>query len=140
MSGFRALPHVADLILEAWAPERLACFEAAVTGLVATFADAGPAVADRTVEFTVAATTDEGLLVHLLEEVIFLVDTEGCVPVGVTILDADGGLRGSFATVDVTQVEQIGALPKGVSRSEAEFAGDGEGDRQRWHCRVTIDV
>ena len=134
------LPHVADVIVEAWAPGRLACFEAAVTGLVATFADARDARPDRDVPFTLAAAADVDLLVRLLEEVIFLVDAEGRVPVAATVGAADGGLRGTFATVAAERVEATGAVPKGVSRSEAEFASEDDAGRPRWRCRVTVDV
>lgn len=141
MAGFRVLPHVADLILEAWGPGRPECFAAAVQGLVATFADAGGTPADRSVGFSVTGATDEDLVVRLLEEVIFLVDAEGRVPVSVTVTDAAAGrLRGSFGTVAVERVEESGALPKGVSRSGVEFACDDAGDGHRCRCRVIVDV
>lgn len=140
MTGYRVLPHVADVILEAWAPERLGCFEAAVMGLVGAVVDVGDARADRRVEFAVAATSDEDLLVRLLEEVIFLVDAEGRIPVAVTVAEAPEGLRGWFESVSVEQVEETGALPKGVSRSGVQFACDDRGAETRWRCRVMIDV
>jgi SHS2 domain-containing protein len=128
---------VADIVLEAWGPDRCACFAAAVRGLVAAFADPGDAEPDRTIAVCLAPASDEDLLVRLLEEVIFLVDAEGRVPVAARIVAVDGGLQGEFDTVGVDRVEEVGALPKGVSRTDVEMrprAGDG------WHCRVLVDV
>ena len=137
-TGYRLLPHVADVIVEAWAPDRPGCLDAAVKGLVATFADPGRAAPDGRVEFGFEAASDEEVLVRLLDEVIFLVDAHGLVPLTVTLFDADGAVRGWFATVPVDMVEETGAVPKGISRSGLEFGYDARA--RRWHCRVIVDV
>lgn len=130
-------PHVADLVLEAWGADRLTCLASAVTGLVATFADPSGAPPGPSVEFAIPPAPDEDLLVRLLEEVIYLVDVRGLVPVAVRVSDADGGLRGEFDTVTVGDVEEVGALPKGVSRSAVEL---GPASGTGWRCRVIVDV
>lgn len=135
-AGFRVLPHVADLILEAWGPDREACLAAAARGLVATFAEPGDSPPDRRVEVAVDARSDEDLVVRLLEAVVFLVDAEGRVPLTVTVAAAADGVRASFDTVAVDAVTETGALPKGVSRSGVVLAPEGG----RWHCRVVVDV
>lgn len=137
MAGHRLRPHVADIVLEAWGPDRCACFAAAVTGLVAAFADPGSAAPDHTVAFSLPPASDEDLLVRLLEEVIFLVDADGRVPVAVRVVADDGGLRGELDTVGVDRVEEVGALPKGVSRTAVEMQPR---DADGWHCRVLVDV
>jgi SHS2 domain-containing protein len=69
--------------------------------------------------------------------VIFLVDAEGRVPVAARVVASDGGLWGEFDTVAVDRVEEVGALPKGVSRTDVEMQPrDGGG----WQCRVLVDV
>lgn len=140
MAAYALRPHVADVILEAWAPDRLGCMAAAVEGLVASFADPQDAVPDRSVPFALAPAPDADLLVRLLEEVVFVVDALGRVPVETRIAEADGGLRGTFATVAVDRVEEVGAFPKGVSRSGAELAPDEGPEPSSWHCRVLVDV
>jgi SHS2 domain-containing protein len=73
----------------------------------------------------------------LLEEVIYTVEALGKVPVGVVLTEQpDGSVNGFFATVASEHVEEIGAIPKGVSRSDLVFEQcDGE-----WRCQVLVDV
>jgi SHS2 domain-containing protein len=132
--------HVADLILEAWGPDRIECLAAAVTGLVGTFADASGVRPEQSVEFVIGPASDADLLVHLLEEVVYLVDAEGIVPVDVTLAERDGGLAGRFATVSVEQVREVGAVPKGVSRSGAELTRSAAPGPARWRGHVVVDV
>lgn len=135
-AGFRLLPHVADLIVEAWGPSRSTCLEAAVRGLVAAFADTTGAVPDARTPVEFAGVDDDELLVSVLEEVIFVVDAEGRVPVEVELHDEGDTVRGVFATVAVDQVVGTGAIPKGVSRSELAL---GRHDGQ-WRGHAVIDV
>jgi len=143
--GHRLVPHVADVILEAWAPTRARCLEEAVLGLVGSFVDtgsdgsAGTDATDATEvhTFAIGGGPDERVLVDLLEEVLFLLDARGVVPVGVHVDErADGGLSGSFACVPADGRELTGAVPKGVSRSDLVFERRDAG----WWCRVIVDV
>lgn len=136
-SGHRSLPHVADVVLEAWAPTRIGCLEAAVLGLVDLFADAQGRSPTEWVPVAVAADRDDDLLVRLLEEVLFQVDAAGRVPVAVRLEVAAGAeVRGELGTVPVEGVAETGAVPKGVSRSEVVF---GPTDHE-WRARVVVDV
>ena len=77
------------------------------------------------------------MLVALLEEIVYLVDALGVVPVDVALeATEDGGVAGYFETVPVSQVGIRGASPKGVSRSELDLRQD----QERWRCRAVIDV
>ncbi len=118
--GHRLLPHTADVVLEAWAPSRERCLAEAVHGLVAVFADTAGMVAGRSVGFTLGRAGDEELLVRLLEEVIYLVEVEGLVPVEVHVEPAsDGGLGGRFDVVPLAPAMggQGGGLAPAVVRA-----------------------
>jgi SHS2 domain-containing protein len=136
-SGYRMLPHTADVVVEAWAPTKPACLAKAVRGLVAVFADTAGVVASRSVVFTLGPAGDEELLVRLLEEVIFLVEVDGVVPVGVQVEPTpDGRLRGRFDVAPVEAAIVIGPVPKAIAWHQLSFALEETG----WVCRATIDV
>lgn len=135
--GYRLLPHTADVVVEAWAPTRAACLAEAVRGLVAVFADTAGVAASRSVAFTLDPAGDEELLVRLLEEVIYLVDVDGVVPVDTHVEPAaDGGLCGGFDVAPLALGMVIGPAPKAVAWHQLSFARGQAG----WVCRVMIDV
>jgi SHS2 domain-containing protein len=136
-AGHRLVGHVADVILEAWGSTRVACLEEAVRGLVRSFADIDDVRPTDRVAVMVGAAGDEEVLVSLLEEVIYVVEVLGKVPVGVDLDEqADGGVRGFFETFPAERLEATGSVPKGVSRSDLEFR---RRDR-RWSCHALLDV
>jgi SHS2 domain-containing protein len=134
--GRRAVPHTADVRIEAWAPTREACIAEAVLGAVETFLDVAGAHPTTERSCELAEDTDEDLLVAVLEEVIYLLDTAGAVPVDVEVDAVDGGIDVRFAMVDATSVPQVGAVPKAVSWHDLRFGRD----LGRWSCSVTLDV
>lgn len=135
--GHRLRPHTADCIVEAWGPDRARCLAEAVLGLVAVFADVRGAGAAHPVAVSVPAGDDDEVLVRLLEYVIYLVDGFGEVPVTCRLADrADGGVEGRLEVVAAGQVELVGAVPKGVSRSGLRI----DGSEGRWRCRAVVDV
>lgn len=137
LRGHRVLPHTADLIVEAWAPTRLGCLEEAVAGLVEAFAATPDTPVTRTVPVHLDSAAGEDLLVLLLEEIVYLVDVLGVVPVGVSLEETeDGGIAGDLEVVLVGDADVTGAVPKGVSRSDLVFEEAGG----RWGCRVVVDV
>jgi SHS2 domain-containing protein len=94
-------------------------------------------VAHETRAVNLEPADDDEMLIALLDEVIYLVDALAVVPVMVQLeARADGGLTGTFQTVPATAVAVIGAVPKGISRSEL-FIGSRRG---RWRCSVEVDV
>ena len=73
----------------------------------------------------------------VLEEVIYVLEIGGGVPVGAHFATRDEeAVVGYLETVPADRVEVTGAVPKGVSRSELRVEGGGT----RWRCRVVVDV
>ncbi|MDM4719085.1 archease [Micromonospora sp. WMMA1363] len=135
--GHRCVPHTADVRIEAWAPTRESCVAEAVTALVDMFTDPGGARPQDEREFHARAEQDEDLLVSVLDEVIFRMDTAGELPLETEVTDdGAGGLRVRWHTVDTDEVELVGSVPKAVALHELRFSPDGPG----WSCTVTLDV
>ena len=134
--GFRVVSHTADEIVEAWGPTREACLEEAARGLLATVVDVGTAGWSEHVEVPLSGT-DEELLLDLLEELVFRLDTDGGVPVRIRARRAHGGVVVDLWLTDRHHVREIGAAPKGIAYSGLAFAEDAQG---AWRCRVTVDV
>ncbi|SCL73074.1 SHS2 domain-containing protein [Micromonospora citrea] len=135
--GHRCVPHTADVRVEAWAPTREECVAEAVAALVDTFVDPAGAAPDGGREFRAPAGDDEDLLVAVLDEVIFRMETEGELPLRTEVADdGAGGLTVRWGTTDTDAVELVGAVPKAVSLHELRFGRDGAG----WSCAVTLDV
>jgi SHS2 domain-containing protein len=135
-SGFRLLPHTADVIVEAWAPDREGCLREAVHGLVAVFADVGRVTPTGRLPVTLPADGDGEPLMSLLEEVLYLLDIEDVVPVDAEVDATQGALHVVFLVAPVEAVEQQGALPKAIAHHGLSF-GQESG---RWRCRVMVDV
>jgi SHS2 domain-containing protein len=135
--GHRTLPHTADLRIEAWAPTREACLAESVAALVASFADMTGAEPGSTVTVQIAdAQTDQDALVAVLDEVIYLLDTQAAVPVAVDVEPAPGGLNVRLQLVALDGVEITGAVPKAVTLNQLEITHGPHG----WSCGVTVDV
>jgi SHS2 domain-containing protein len=135
--GHRLEPHAADVIVEAWGATVASCLEQAVLGMVEAFADVGTAAPIQDVPVDLVADDRGELLVALLEEVIFLVEVGGRVPVAAHLeIDDTGHLVGGLGTVPAGAVDTTGALPKGVSRSGlvVEWVDD------EWRARAVVDV
>ncbi|MER6103256.1 archease [Streptomyces sp. NPDC001832] len=140
-SGHRAVPHTADMRVEAWSPTAEGCIGEAVRAVVEGFADTSGAalVAERT--YAVTAESDEDLLVSVLEEVVYRMDTDGEIPLDVEVgpirSAGDGrGLSVHFRMADVGTAVPVGAVPKAVSLHDLQLRGGPGG----WTCRVTLDV
>ncbi|SCL32563.1 SHS2 domain-containing protein [Micromonospora rhizosphaerae] len=131
------MPHTADVRIEAWAPDREGCVAEAVAALVDSFVDTAGATADAETEFAVPAGDDEDMLVGVLNEVIFRLETEGALPLATEVRAADdGGLLVHWRSADAEAVELVGAVPKAVSLHELRLGPDEAG----WSCAVTLDV
>lgn len=130
------MPHTADLRIEAWAPSRNGCIRQAALGAVESFLDTSSAHPECTRRCRLTRERDDDLLVAVLDEVIYLLDTEGQAPVDIDVDDLDGEVEVTFGMVDATTLPQIGAVPKAVSLNELRLAGEQTG----WRCSVTLDV
>jgi SHS2 domain-containing protein len=140
-AGHRALPHTADLAIEAWAEEREECVAQAVQALVESFArlpeDTRPTGGAA---FGFEPEDDEDLLVSILDEAVYQVEVHGRVPID-TSIDlrtgvGEGRVDVRFATVPVDRAEPVGAIPKAVSLHALSFAHTGG----CWRAHITIDV
>jgi SHS2 domain-containing protein len=135
-SGHRALPHTADMRIEAWGASRERCLVEATRGMVECFADVTTARPTAVEHFRLAKVSDDDLLTVLLDEVIFRLEVPGMVAVDVEAETVDGCLDVRLALADLADVEIIGAVPKGVSWHELRIGPDPYG----WSCAVTVDV
>jgi SHS2 domain-containing protein len=135
-SGHRAVPHTADIRIEAWAASRERCLAEAVLALVECFADVSgvrPTAVDR---LRLAEASDDDLLAGLLDEVIYRLEVYGQVPVDVETDEADDGLDVRLAVARLSDVEVTGAAPKAVAWNELHIGPGPYG----WSCAVTVDA
>jgi SHS2 domain-containing protein len=135
--GFTLLPHTADVVVSAWDSTVEGCLAETVHGLVSIVADVAGAEARRKLPFSCDPGPETDLVVELLDEVIFVVDTEDAIPVTVTVARReDGGVSGEFGVVDRMDVTVVGPAPKAVTRHGLRFERDGS----LWRCEVVVDV
>jgi SHS2 domain-containing protein len=130
--GHRAVPHTADIAVEAWADSREECLAEAVRGLVESFADTGGASPCGSVDVAATAESDEDLLVEVLQEVIYQIEVHGRLIVDLT--PGPAGFR--LAAVPVESVTQVGAMPKAVTAHGVRFGETGG----TWRAHVVVDV
>lgn len=136
-SGHRSVPHTADVRVEAWAPTRELCVAEAVAAVVETFLEASASTrATGAHVCRLTADSDDDLLVAVLDEVVYLLDTAGKVPIDVEVQPLEHAVDVRFATTDVRLLSQVGAVPKGVSLEEVSLAPGPYG----WSCSATVDV
>lgn len=135
-SGHRAVPHTADVRVEAWGVSRERCLVEAALGMVECFADVTAVRPTSMERVRLEQDSDEGLLTALLDEVVFRLDVDGRVPVDLEADPTDGDLDVRLALVELTDVEVTGATPKGVSWHGLHIGPDPYG----WSCAVTVDV
>ena len=136
-SGHRQLPHTADRVLEAWGPDRATCLSEALLALVEIFAEVPDQATADVLALGASAGGAQDVLVSLLEEVIYVVDALGVVPVRFHLAEAeDGSLAGDMEVVPTSDVELVGPVPKAVSYHALEIAPSDGG----WRCRVLVDV
>ncbi len=140
--GHRLAEHTADVFVEAWAPDLAGCCEEAVAGLVSVYASE-PVTADLSPSVVeVEAGSGEQLLLAVLDEVIFLLDTADGVPVG-AVVRPGAGPAGSFeveiAMASPWRVAATGSVPKAVARS-VSVVENPEGGEGGVRCRVLVDV
>jgi len=135
--GHRAIPHTADVILEAWGGDLAACLEEAFAALVEVYAEVGSMTeADRR-RLHLDNNTNDTALLHLLDELIFLLDTSVTVPVRAEVKPSDReGLDVEIVLVERSSVEAVGSVPKAVSHSELLV----ESSPGMVRCRFLVDV
>ncbi|TXS44172.1 archease [Streptomyces sp. uw30] len=135
-SGHRAVPHTADVRIEAWGVSRERCLVEAALGMVECFADVTTVRPTSVERVRLAEDSDEGLLTALLDEVVLRLDVDGRVPVDLEADATEGDIDVRLALADLADVEVTGASPKGVSWHGMRIGPDPYG----WSCAVTVDV
>ena len=132
--GFRILEHTADVIVESWGISQAECLEQLARGFCAVFV--APAATSERRRFRIDAGVAD-VAPMLLEEIIYLLDTSGSIPIGaeVTAVDA-AGAEGWIELTSTDVAEIVGPAPKAIARTEAALI---QLDDQ-WACRVTVDV
>jgi SHS2 domain-containing protein len=100
------------------------------------YVEAGMAGAVDRRQFHLRPASPESLVLDVLEEVIFTLDTAEAVPVRAVVTAAgDGGLDVDLALVAREGVTATGAVPKAVSRSLELESRQGI-----VRCRFLVDV
>ncbi|MCF6525460.1 archease [Streptomyces sp. JJ36] len=136
-AGHRAVPHTADVRIEAWGPSREQCLVEAARGMVGWFADVSGARPAAVHRLHLADTGDADTLAALLDEVVYRLEVYGEVPVEVEARPAaGGGLDVRLGVTGLDAVPRTGSAPKGVSWNELRLAPGPYG----WSCAATIDV
>ena len=134
--GHAVRPHTADVIIEAWGPTAVACYEEAAAAFVDIFADTTDCATGEAAAFDVGPGRPEDLLVLLLEEVLLDAETRGRVAKVTRVELCGDHLVGTFSFVPAEELDIIGSVPKGVAYHDLEFGRvDGA-----WRCRATVDV
>ncbi|MGO8966727.1 MAG: archease [Mycobacterium sp.] len=128
------MPHTADLRIEVWSPSREGCIGEAVLGTVESFLDTSLARAQRIRQCRLTGDRDDDLLLAVLEEVIYVLDTAGEAPVDVELEAIPGGVDVKFAMVDASTLPQVGAVPKALSFNELHLSHGPRG----WRCSVNF--
>ena len=134
-SGHRGVPHTADLRIEAWASTLQACLREAVAALIDSVADTTDAAPETTFDTEVPVRDDQDALVRVLDEVIYLLDVEGMVPLDAEVVETERGYRLRMPAVSVRSVE-VSTVPKAVTLQDLGCEFDG----RQWSCAATIDV
>ena len=136
-SGYKLLPRTAEVIVAAWAPTVEGCLAQAVRGLVSGFADTRSLRPLQMVAFVCDPSPDDELLVEVLDEAIYLVQTHDVVPVQVAVAsNGEGGLVGEFGVVPRADVTLRGPLPTAVAWHGLRLDWDGSA----WRCHVVVEL
>ena len=89
------------------------CIGEAVLGTVESFLDTSLARAQRIRQCRLTGDRDDDLLLAVLEEVIYVLDTAGEAPVDVELEAIPGGVDVKFAMVDASTLPQVGRRAEG---------------------------
>lgn len=134
--GHRAHPHAADVILEAWGPGLPECFEEAVCALLGLCMDSSKAeVTDRRLA-TIGPGSDQAMLVDLLNELLFVLDTADDVPLRAGVAERQGVLDVVIDLGDPASVMMTGSVPKAIALTELSVERAGG----RVRCTFLVDV
>ena len=117
MPGYRLTPHTADVGLTAWGDTLAEAFEHAARALVAVTYDPRTIRLRETRDVAVEADRPDRLLVRFLNEIVYLVDAEGFVPLRARVELGDGTLKAELRgrVADDTRPARRGPHVKAVT-------------------------
>jgi len=135
-SGHRLHPHTADVIVEAWGPDDLACAQEAARALI-ELCISGEPDPEAGLRVSRVSATGSDLVPTVLDEVVFALDTSELAPVSVEVeRDVDSAVTLRFGLAQRGTVRLTGAAPKAIVMLAQESVGaDG-----RSRCRFIVDV
>lgn len=116
-------------------PPREGCIAQAVLGAVESFVDTSAVRPERSLRCQVAGHSDEDLLVAVLDEVVYLLDTANEVAVEVELDPTEAGADVRFGMCNATRLSQTGAVPKAVSLHELRITRGPRGWGVLGHAR-----
>ena len=139
------MPHTADLRIEAWAQSCQECVAECLRGLVASVADISGAAPARTAEYELTGASPADLLAAAAEEVIYVLDCSGELPVSVQVRPAGepdqqqpaSSIIVTLKLAKVSAADFAGAVPKAVSFHQLACRPDASG---HWSATMTVDV
>ena len=92
MPGFRVFGHTAEIGFTAWGDDLAQAFEHAARALVAVTFNPRTIRIRETREVVVEADRPDRLLVRFLNEIVYLIDAEGFVPLRARVTLGEGSL------------------------------------------------
>jgi SHS2 domain-containing protein len=136
----KMLDHTADVGFELGAPTLEALFEEAMRALLLVVFERPPGEGEEEVEIHLSAPDRETLLVRWLNELAYMIQDEGFVPVRTRVFITEAGgysLQGSLtgAPLDLEGYGWQGEV-KSATFHGLEITGGDDG----WHARVILDV
>lgn len=136
LRGHRVSRGPTSTLLQAWGDTREHCFEEAVMALVDSFAQGiEDQVSPVSVPITLEPSNDDDLLGLLLDEIVYVGEVLGAVPVAVELSRTeDLGVTGFLETVPLAQVRLIAGLPRrlGAEGPSVERRGG------RWYSEARL--
>lgn len=137
MKPYELLEHTADAKFRARGATLEEAFANSVKGLVAIATD--PAGIDllRETTLSVEAVTLEALLFDFLDQIIFLIDTQGMLPGEAEVFIAKDGAYTLSATLRGDDARKYGSNLKAVTYSEMLVEKQKDGS---WLLQAVIDI
>ena len=128
-------PHTADVIVEAWGPDDVACAEEAARALIEICVSGEPDPAAGSRVSRVPAPVSD-LVRTVLDEVVFVLDTSELAPVSVAVERDESDVTLRFGLAQRDTVRLTGAAPKAIVMLPHESV-EADGPSQ---CRFIVDV
>lgn len=137
--NYRLLEHTADAKFQAWGTTMEEAFAAAVQGMTAIAADPDALGTQRCIPISIRSKTVENLLFDLLDEILFLRDTEKFLPARADALTIakQNGLYTLDAMLIGDDAKKWPANLKAVTYSEMVVEERPDGS---WFIQAVIDI